>query len=92
MARNVGTSSETRCGGFVDSVSVLDELSDSLSNLSLVGAEEVDLALDAELVACSDTWLSVLALTHEEGQLWVGTLHIFVVGADVRPGSQQMEN
>ena len=81
----VRASSETRCGSFVDSVSVGHELVDSLSNLSLVGAEEIDLALDAELVACSDAWLSVLALAHEEGQLWVGTFDCLVVGADVRP-------
>ena len=69
------TSSETRCSSFVDSFSVGNELVDSLSNLSLIGTEQIDLALDAELVACSDARLSVLALTNEEWQLWVGTLN-----------------
>ena len=75
--------SEARCGSSVDFASVGDKLVDSLTNLSLIGSKKVDLALDAEFVASGDTGLSVLALTHKEWQLRVGTLHRLVVGADV---------
>ena len=77
--------SEAGSSGSVDRVSVLHELADSLADLSLVRTQQVDFALDTELVARRDAWLRVLALTHQEGQLRVRTLNRRVVAANERP-------
>ena len=75
--------SELGCCSVVDLFSVCDELVNSLSNFGLIGPEQVDFALDSELVACSNARLSVLAFTDKEGELGVSSFHCLVVGADV---------
>ena len=58
--------SEARGGGTVDCFCTSHEFTDSLTDFSFVGSQEIDLAFDTEFVTSGDARLSVLTLTHQE--------------------------
>ena len=74
-------SESLRCSS-IDACSLLNQLTDGLADLSLICSEQVNLTLDAILVASRDAWLGLVALTHQEWQIWVRTLHCLVVVSD----------
>lgn len=53
-------------GCCVDLSRAIDQVVDSLANFGLVGSQEVDLALNTEVVPRSDAGLGVLALSYQE--------------------------
>ena len=80
--------SELGCCSVVDLFCVCNEFVNSLPNFGLIGSEQVDFALNSELVARSNARLSVLAFADKEGELGVSSLHCLVIGADVGPTKQ----
>ena len=71
--------SEALSSRFVDGVSIVDEFSDCLADFSLICTEHVDLALNTKLIPGRNARLSVLALTYQEGQSWVGSFDSLVI-------------